>query len=156
MCQHSRTTASQICPIWGLSPPVPEALSPRPPLLGTCILTKAHTENKWACSAAMGTVSYFQSKARSSCPHCTPLGKPFVTQCLLLRVEAVAGVKLESKITFSIENTADMPSRQGSVSSLSCSVLCFMRPKIYHSKGVKFGNLSSLWQSKNAFCLWAM
>lgn len=72
------------------------------------------------------------------------LGRPFVTQCFLLRVEAVAGVNLKSKITFSFENTADMPSQQGSVSSLSLYVLCFMKPKIYHSNGVKFGDLSSI------------
>lgn len=60
----------------------------------------------------MGSVSYFQSKAGNSCLHCIPSEKPFVTQCILLRVEAVARVNLKSKITFPIENTADMPSQR--------------------------------------------
>lgn len=57
------------------------------------------------------------------------LGRPFVTQCFLLRVEAVAGVNLKSKITFSFENTADMPSQQGSVSSLFLSCFVFHETK---------------------------
>lgn len=157
LCVSSATQQQQRFARFGvLSLPVPEPLAPHPQLLDTCILTKAHMENKWACSVARGAVSYFQIEAGNSCPHCMPLGKPFVTQNFLLRVEAVAEMNLESKITFSIENTADMPSQQGSVSSLSLSVFCFMRPKIYHSNGVKLWNLSSFWQSKNEFCLWAM
>lgn len=86
-------------------------------------------ENKWTCSVAKGAVSYFQIEAENSCPHCMPLGKSFVTQRFLLRVEAVAEMNLDSKITFSIENTADMPSQQGSVSSLSLSVFLFYETK---------------------------
>lgn len=98
----------------------------------------------------------FRAKQGTFVPSAPPQGSPLSPSASYWGWKLLLEWIKKPKIIFSFESTADMPSQQGSVSSLSLSVLCFMRPKIYHSNGVKSGNLSSFWQSKNVFCLWHM